>query len=114
MERKQKIALVATNYRLAYGKEAKGYEEIDFKAGAEWADQHPQSPWISIRKMLPNKDQDVIMCDKYGNIFIGCIKFVIGERNMMYLETYRRIGDVKIEDITHWMHIPQPPKGGEE
>lgn len=72
-----------------------------FIAGAEWADENPQDPWISVEDDMPalfcfsrdradTRVQFILYCDEDGEY---------------YLELPQN-EDVK---ITHWMAIPCSP-----
>lgn len=37
-----------------------------FKEGAEWADDHPKNPWISVKDRLPN-DNELVLCRMKSN-----------------------------------------------
>lgn len=71
-----------------------------FKMGAEWADSHPH--WISVEDELP-KDSCYILVTSRGIVHhwrYGVLESADVLKNMY--------------GITHWMPLPQPPKGGEE
>lgn len=90
-----------------------------FKAGARWADEHPKSPWISVKDRLPDYDQDCVL--SYENAFIemGCRS--TKESGIPYLDengfVVMRNGCRYTGDIVHvdyWMPIPELQKGGEK
>ena len=97
---------------------------------AQWFDEHPKSPWISVKDRLPEKHRqikikhgdadldwisaEVIFIDDDGDCFVGMYDFgteqwVINQDVFLY---YHDVYDGGI--ITHWMPIPEVPKGGEE
>lgn len=95
------------------------YTEYDikqaFEKGAEWADTHPKSPWISVEEDLP--------CNNPNNIHFGFTNtvLVIDEENNTYIAFMVKDKDNKwswdsadnfafLHSITHWMPIPKPPK----
>ena len=95
------------------------YTEYDikqaFEKGAEWADTHPKSPWISVEEDLP--------CNNPNNIHFGFTNtvLVIDEENNTYIAFMVKDKDNKwswdsadnfafLHHITHWMPIPKLPK----
>lgn len=70
---------------------------IGFKEGAIW--QAKQSPWISVKKRLPNNDENIF----YTNHLSGAlgVGFYVDEK---WYQAYT--GDY-IYGITHWMPIPK-------
>lgn len=85
--------------------------------------------WISVKDRLPNEEEDVILLvrevEYYGRhrekrkvyhwVFTGwCVD---GEWATTYCHGHRMIDDENKENpkcvhtITHWMPLPEPPKG---
>ena len=79
------------------------YNEIKFRTGVRWADEHPQSPWISVEDRIPTGK--VIVIDSNGLISTGIF---CGDINKTWY-----VDGVCITNVTHWMPIPELPKGGE-
>jgi len=87
-----------------------------FKDGAEW--QKKQSPWISVEDKLPEEKQPVLVANyfksarkPYYEYYMGfyrdgewCACTCVDENGEDYILT----------DVTHWMPIPELPKGGAE
>ena len=91
-----------------------------FRCGAEWADAHPLSPWISVKDKLPED----------GQIIVSYITQTIsggGEKNVehqMVVERYKgrftcdrmeqqRMGGYMFDIVvktTHWLPMPQLPE----
>jgi len=74
---------------------AKGtWDEPSFISGAEWADNTPKNPWISVNDRLPEEGQHIVMYDSayddYGTIY--------------YPEPYIT------DNMDYWMPIPDIPK----
>ena len=65
-----------------------------------------QSEWISVDERLPEVGESVL---GYAESMDEC--FVVA-----YSNTYRTFfnGQFPNDDITHWMPLPEAPKGGEE
>lgn len=76
-----------------------------FIDGANWADEHPKSPWHSFidGDIPPYNKTCLFNCD--GIIYIG---FVRGD-DSLYLEYNLEI-HLNINDIDYWMEIPEVPK----
>lgn len=76
------------------------YDDIDminaFKAGAEW--QAKQSPWISVKERLPEKNTVVLTRGAYG--FLICQLSSLGEWETGANVNKERLG------ITYWIPIP--------
>lgn len=75
-----------------------------FMDGANYADAHPH--WISVEDEMPpifplnpNESMNVI---------------TYGLHTMVNWYDYERGEWVRDSEITHWMPLPQPPKGGKE
>lgn len=91
-----------------------------FRCGAEWADKHPISPWISVKDKLPED----------GQIIVSYITQTIsggGEKNVehqMVVERYKgrftcdrmeqqRMGGYMFDIVvktTHWLPMPELPE----
>ena len=71
-----------------------------FIAGAEWADNNPKSPWISVEDKLPDD----------GVLVIVAYRWILGE--ILYASDVFHIdyGWEDYDDIVAWMPIPQLPK----
>ena len=57
--------------------------------------------WISVKDRLPEKDEIVIICTDKNFIYAGEL---IGD-------TWFLDNDSWTATVTHWMPLPQPPKG---
>ena len=97
------------------------YTEYDiqqaFEKGAQWTDDNPKSPWISVKDDLPYKHEELILNKEHpfltNKVLIKSevrvhiafmIKDIINDKWIWY-------GYGKDEDqITHWMPIPEQPK----
>lgn len=65
--------------------------------------------WISVKERLPKDDDNVLVFLAPTDILIGSYFF----RPMMRSFTWTMHDsdlDEYIEDITHWMPLPEPPK----
>lgn len=78
-----------------------------FKAGAEWADQHPQ--WIPVKGRLP-EEREVVWVRKHFN------KEVLGEFDIYDSAAFCN-GEFQCDNsctVTHWMPIVPPIKEDKE
>ena len=70
--------------------------ETDFERGAAWMFQNQ---WISVEEEC--QIGTCVLIDKYGNMRLDRLQ-------------ERALGYIKNLNITHWMPILYPPKGGEQ
>ena len=103
MTREEEIIQAA---QIEYGGE--NLVTLAFKKGAEWADQHPQSPWISVEDRLPKINETVLWCDIDGEYRLGWLQE--DEYIFLPLKEHRTI----VENMQYWMLIPELKEGGEK
>lgn len=83
-----------------------------FRLGAEWADEHPLNPWISVEDRLPEENKTVLLW------LGGCYKVALLHNNQWWECTGYQIeagvwsaldalSNPEVEHITHWMLIPK-------
>lgn len=82
-------------------KERSVSEELAFQRGAEWADNNPN--WVSVEEGLPEEQTTVIARHDWGEFFIGDYY----PENNTLVKSNGRVTTY----VTHWMPLPQPPKG---
>lgn len=70
------------------------------------AGYHKQSGWISVDERLP-EEYDTILC--FDGSYVQASVFLDGE----FIEDDKYEGD-PICGVTHWMPLPEAPKGGTE
>lgn len=92
------------------------YRDMHFPAisgfieGAQWADENPKSPWISVEERLPETNvfdgsEDVLILTENGRMTVAM--YGIPE-NKWYLSVGEIQGDCECPfEITHWMPIPK-------
>ena len=113
MTRKEEIKCASKDYinylldKQEYHNE--NYTEYDiqqaFEKGAQWADNNPKSPWISVNERLPHEENDglsikVLVISTKGKIHIS--------RYDYHMKGW--ISPILDIMFTHWMIIPEPPK----
>ena len=82
-----------------------GYEK-GFEAGKKVAtDNNVGGKWIPVTERLPANGDTVIVCDARED-YVNCFWYDMG---WWYSEGYR----VSLDEITHWMPLPEPPKEDE-
>ncbi len=89
-----------------------GRNEITLEGIIRWAinyaDAHPQSPWISVEERLPERVEKYQSADVLVRYRRGCNEYYFVTR---YDYEYK---DWNISNVTHWMPITPLPKGGEK
>lgn len=108
MTREEEIKRAAeTYYGEMYHKSAMEY----FAKGAKWADEHPKNPFRDAKTDRPEDDSDVIVLleDKSWTKGFCRGKIWYVQRHQLQNNYYARS-----KDVTHWMPIPELPKGGEK
>ena len=79
-----------------------------FRCGAEWADAHQPSPWISVEDRLPKK------INTFMSESVLC-RYTRGNKEYYHVCQYDyEFDEWQISKVTHWMPIPELPKGGEK
>lgn len=96
-----------------FGPKATDLLECAYIKGAEWADEHPKSPWHSVADGdLPTKDGEYLV------LVLGVAEFFCYNVESNYWSKSRAFfykDWCAQKEITHWMEIPQlPKKGGEK
>lgn len=96
------------------------YTEYDikqaFEKGAEWADEHPKSPWISVEDDLPCNHKELI--DKEINmtkrVLVLCkdwkSNITPNMMGMFFIENCWQWTCEIYFKVTHWMPIPNLPE----
>ena len=92
-----------------------------FRCGAEWADAHQPSPWISVEDRLPEKTKGIFSCQvrELEEDKIVYYKDTRGYIHTGFFSAHNHWRDLDrdngaIYPVTHWMPIPGLPKGGEK
>lgn len=79
-----------------------------FEKGAEWADENPKSPWISVKDDLPCNHPELM--DGYIHtvrVFVSTHEDVLITRMTYRSRRWEWFWD---GEITHWMPIPILPE----
>lgn len=118
-DRHQIAERVLNNYnnKLYFYNRIHNAEIASFEAGVEWADEHPKSPWISVKDDLPYDNpifihfgftNRVLVREKKGNLFVAYMK-KNKDNKWIWCNDIDNNFDL-LSDITHWMPIPKLPK----
>lgn len=76
-------------------------EYYGFLQGAEWADAHQPSPWISVEDRMPEK------INKFMSEPVLC-RYTRGNKEYYHVSQYDYEFDKwQISNVTHWMPIPK-------
>lgn len=82
-----------------------------FKQGAEWADNNPKSPWISVKDYLPCNRKELLLsteCHTAG-VFTYKKGGACGIDNMI-IRNGKWEWEAWRENYLYWMPIPELPK----
>ena len=61
-----------------------------------------QSAWISVDERLPETEEKYLVCTTNGNIGVGSFIDYYGKGTHLCFDCWA---------VTHWMPLPEPPKG---
>ena len=109
MTREKEINIAASKYiednSMADGEVAISDHKDSFIEGAEWADNHPKSLWISVNEKLPPEEEDELSIKVLVVSTKGKIDFSRYDYDMK--EWISPVLDI---EFTHWMFLPELPK----
>ena len=83
-----------------------------FEKGAKWADSHPKSPWISVKRDLPCNHSELISPDKSSeNLTVTeyVVAVVYGYKVLTRMYELDGKWQWETDEPTHWFAIPEPP-----
>lgn len=90
------------------------YTQAGFIAGAKWADEHPKSPWISVKERLPKEDVDVIIHTRFQGVFVGNFRGLSSDNHPIWEISNYNGYYYDIYDVDYWIFNPEPQKGGND
>lgn len=111
------IELHKDNKQLYFYDRIYNAEIASFEAGAQWADEHPISSWISVKEELPYNNPNfihfgftnrVLVRDKKWNVFVAYMKKNKDNKWIWYSDIDDNFN--LLSYITHWMYIPKIEK----
>ena len=72
-----------------------------FRCGAEWADKHQPSPWISVEERMPEKVNKFLSDEVL-------VRYLRGGKEYTFVTHYDyEYQTWNIPNVTHWMPIPE-------
>ena len=78
-----------------------------FKAGTEWADEHPKNEWISVEDSLPEQDEEVIvLCDELN----VAPNYKISFGHIVDKTICQDYNGWNIPNVVYWIPMPKVPK----
>jgi len=83
-----------------------------FEGGAKWADEHPKSPWISVKDKLPFLQSLVLVTLDDGSVSTARLTRFECEDCWDVSTRPDRYSD--LDEVLYWMPIPDLPEGGEK
>ena len=120
MTREEEIRnAIDTTFPIPHPEKGRNYEQslmaTGFQAGAQWADSHPKSPWISVKDKLPCNEKDLIVEIIKGvelrtkKVGVLSIDGYIDISYMYSLPPHGWHWNTN-DTITHWFPLPERPK----
>lgn len=118
MTREKEINIAALKYiednSMMNGEIAISDHKDSFIEGADWADAHPKSPWISVNDSLPNDETKlyIIYCEVYNKNGDN----IENKHHEIYLANFDKETSswVNVEsynnyffDVLYWMEVPE-------
>ena len=113
MARKEEINIAALRYIEENSISAISSNKDSFIEGAKWSDEHPKSPWISVKKDLPCNHEELINTeyDKETVYVVVIGKDVIADTDCMEYNGKEWVWQKNsFFEPTHWFPIPKLPK----
>ena len=89
-----------------FTEENQEFIEYCFAAGAQWADENPKSPWISVKDDLPYNHPELLHNNYTTNYVLALDN---GYPNVKYMSKLSE-GNwhwLYAANVTHWMPIPK-------
>ena len=95
---------------------------MGFEEGTQWADEHPKSPWISVKDDLPYYHEYLLDTDISTKEVLVILKYnedpshkevqfckMFNHKNMGTFNDRWYWNCSHCYTVTHWMPIPNPP-----
>lgn len=67
--------------------------------------------WIGVKERLPEMNEEVLI--SYGNTPFYKLAFLIHNGDRKWFHGTYSNQEYQIDDVTHWMPLPEPPKENE-
>ena len=106
MTRKEEIKIAAVDYVRLSNRICP--DEKSFFDGAEWADNNPKSPWISVEDDLPCNNEELTHSNYTDRVLISARNGFAEVAFMSIIEdAWEWATPIK---VSHWMPIPKLPE----
>ena len=116
MTRQEEIRnAVDTIFPIPPSEKGRKYEQAlmatGFESGIKWADEHPKSPWISVKDDLPCNHKELLLSTGYHTVTVFSYKKggACGMDNMI-VRNGKWEWEAWKENYLYWMPIPKFPK----
>ena len=114
MSKKKQIIEIKECIDAVYGADC-AYFDVDGFASAEeiYNAGYRKQGWISIDERLPEDFETVLALCKDGGMFVGrCARYTVSYKWEIWtaMKSTRTVS----RKVTHWMPLPEAPKGGAE
>lgn len=112
MTREKEIFIAASKYiednSMPDGEVAISDHKDSFIEGAEWADNHPKSPWIRVDDDLPCNHEEFVHSNYTDRVLISARNGFVEVAFMSKIENVW-VWETSIK-VSHWMPFPKLPK----
>lgn len=95
-------------YCFETGREEQWYQ-VGLREGLETADEHPKSPWISVKDDLPCNHEELIYSNN-KNLTLFVIALVHSFAILSRMEQLDGNWHWTTDEPSYWFPIPEPPK----
>ena len=82
--------------------------KLGFEIGVKWADEHPKSPWISVKKDLPCNHKELIHSNYTDRVLVSSRNGFSEVAFMCIIEDVWEWNTLM--QVSYWMPIPELPK----
>ena len=82
--------------------------KLGFAIGVKWADEHPKSPWISVKKDLPCNHKELIHSNYTDRVLVSSRNGFSEVAFMCIIEDVWKWNTLM--QVSYWMPIPELPK----
>ena len=82
--------------------------KLGFEIGIEWADEHPKSPWISVKDDLPCNHKELIHSNYTDRVLVSSRNGFSEVAFMCIIEDVWEWNTLM--QVSYWMPIPELPK----
>ena len=80
--------------------------QVVFFDGAQWADAHPQSPWVSVKDRMPSVERDLFGDVTHPSLLVLTASHAGG----VSVNRWNGREWLYVGNVDYWMPIPEWPK----